>query len=562
MEKQHLRRLLLRWLWLFLLAGFVAGAVSYFIERNNPAIYVTTTRLIVGPGIDSPSPNLNDLRAGGQLMQTYAELPKTTPFLRSVIDDLGLDLSPQELGRMITVRTNEDTQLLSVEVRAPEPQTATAIANSVANTLVRYSPSGGETPAGLLRQQIQRQADQLEASIPVLDARIEELELAFAEATDPEMQRVLAEQRTAELDRLDERHRTLATLYETLQASATNQVKIIEPASAPTLVASRLWLAIVIGVLTGITLSVLLIFAYEYSVDSVDTGEEMQEATGVPTLGTIARHRAVQGSPQQRLVVRADPASTAAEDYRMLGIKLLFARQGGQPLRSILITSVEEGEDVGEIAANVAVVLAQTGSRVVLVDGNLQRPTIGHLFGFNDRCGLTDVLTGECSTADPSPVHWAPGLLVLPSGSVTYNAFILLASPRMVEVLEQLEARADLVLITGSPLTSSADSLFLASRVDGVILAAQSRQVRRRVLRNAVASLEAVGALVLGTILEESGRTARRDRGTALPQELTGEGRTSDGEELAAEVKTNASEEPAEALAVQDDDTPLEPLAP
>jgi polysaccharide biosynthesis transport protein len=361
---------------------------------------------------------------------------------------------------------------------------------------------------------------------------------------------------------LDERHRTLATLYETLQASATNQVKIIEPASAPTLVASRLWLAIVIGVLTGITLSVLLVFAYEYSVDSVDTDEEMQEATGVPTLGTIARHRVLQGSPQQRLVVRADPASTAAEDYRMLAIKLLFARQGGQPLRSILITSVEEGEDVGEIAANVAVVLAQTGSRVVLVDGNLQRPTIGHLFDFNDRCGLTDVLTGECSTADPSPVHWAPGLLVLPSGSVTYNAFILLASPRMVEVLEQLEARADLVLITSSPLTSSADSLFLASRVDGVILAAQSRQVRRRVLRNAVASLEAVGALVIGTILEESGRTARRDRGTALPQELTGEGRTSAGEELAVEVKTNASEEPAEALAVQDDDSPLEPLAP
>jgi capsular exopolysaccharide synthesis family protein len=554
MEKQHLRRLLLRWLWLFLLAGLLAGAISFLMERRNPALYVTTTRLIVGPGIDSPSPNLNDLRAGSQLMQTYAELPKTTPFLRSVIDDLGLDLTPQDLGKMITVRTNEDTQLLSVEVQAPQPQTATAIANSVANTLVRYSPSGGETTAGLLRQQIQRQAELLEASIPVITARVEELEIALANTSELETQQMLAEQLSSERNRLDDRHRTLATLYETLQTAATNQVKIIEPASAPTLVASRLWLAIVIGALTGVTLSALLVFAYEYSVDSVDTAEEMQEATGVPTLGSIARHGALKGSPQQRMVVRAEPASTAAEDYRMLAIKLLFARQGGQPLRSILLTSVEEGQDVGEIAANVAVVLAQTGSRVVLVDGNLQRPTIGHLFGFNDRCGLTDVLTGECSTADPSAVHWAPGLLVLPSGSVTYNAFTLLASPRMVEVLEQLEARADLVLITASPLTSSADSLFLASRVDGVILAAQGRQVRRRMLRNAVASLEAVGARVLGTILQESGRPGRRNQGRGLREEFI---------EVEDATTIPSREQIAGALAagMADDERPLDSFA-
>ncbi len=553
MEKQHLRRLLLRWFWLFLLAGFLAGAVSYLIERRNPALYVTTTRLIVGPGIDSPSPDLNDLRAGGQLMQTYAELPKTTPFLSTVIDDLGLNLSPAELSKMITVRTNEDTQLLSVEVQAPEPQTATAIANSVANTLVRYSPSGGETPAGLLRQQIQRQAELLEASIPVLTERVADLQNALANAADLETQQMLAEQLATERDRLDDRHRTLATLYETLQTAATNQVKIIEPASAPTLVASRLWLAVLIGALTGVTLSALLVIAYEFSVDSVDTAEELQEATGVPTLGSIARHETLRGSPAQQMIVRADPGSTAAEDYRMLAIKLLFARRGGQPLRSILLTSVEEGQDVGAIAANIAVVLAQTGSRVVLVDGNLQRPTIGQLFGFNDRCGLTDVLTGECSTADPSAVRWAPGLLVLPSGSVTYNAFTLLASPRMVEVLEQLEARADLVLLTASPLTSSADSLFLASRVDGVILAAQGRQARRRVLRNAVTSLEAVGALVLGAILQESGRPGRRGLGRGLREEFI---------EVEDTGTIPSREQMAEVLAeLADDEQPLDSVA-
>lgn len=534
MEKQHLRRLLHRWLWLFLLAAVVAGAVSYSIESRNPPLYTTTARLIVGPGIDSPSPDLNDLRAGGQLMQTYAELPETTPFLSTVIEQLNLNLTPTRLDEMITVHTNTDTQLLSIDVVAPDPGMATAIANTVADTLVRYSPSGGETAAGTLHQQIQRQADEIEASIPVITARIEELEQAIAETEDAETQQVLAEQLFAERDRLDEYRSTLTGLFETLQRAATNQVKIIEPARPPTLLASRLWLAVAIGVLAGLTFSALLVFGYEYLTDSVDTADEMSEATGVPTLGTLARSKPLHGPPHERMVVRAQPASAAAEEYRTAAIKLLFARQTGQPMRSILLTSVEEGQDVGEIAANLAIVLAQTGSRVVLVDGNMQRPTIGQHFGFLDRCGLTDVLRGACTAADPTAVHWAPGLFVLPSGSLTDNAFTLLASPRMVDVLEELQARTDIVLITASPLSSSADSLFLAPRVDGVILVAQSRQARRRVLRNAVASLQAVGASIVGGLLQEGGRPTRRaargrrpdvvrDVGDTLPMRPQGE---------------------------------------
>jgi capsular exopolysaccharide synthesis family protein len=521
-------------LWLFLLAAVVAGAISYSIERRNPRLYATTARLIVGPGIDSPSPDLNDLRAGGQLMQTYAELPETTPFLSTVISQLNLNLTPAQLDDMITVYTNTDTQLLSIDVVTTDPGLATAIANTVAETLVRYSPSGGETAAGTLHQQIQRQADEIEASIPVVSERIEELEVAIAETEDVETQQVLAEQLFAERERLDEYRGTLTGLFETLQRAATNQVKIIEPARPPTQIASRLWLAVAIGVLAGLTFSALLVFGYEYLTDSVDTADEMSEAMGVPTLGTLARSKPLPGPLHERMVVRIQPASAAAEEYRTAAIKLLFARQTGQPLRSILLTSVEEGQDIGEIAANLAIVLAQTGSRVVLVDGNMQRPTIGQHFGFLDRCGLTDVLRGACTAADPTAVHWAPGLFVLPSGALAENAFTLLASPRMVDVLEELQARVDIVLITSSPLSSSADSLFLAPRVDGVILVAQSRQARRRVLRSAIASLQAVGASIVGGLLQEGGRPTRRvargrqpdvvrDLGDTIPMRPQGE---------------------------------------
>jgi Mrp family chromosome partitioning ATPase len=104
----------------------------------------------------------------------------------------------------------------------------------------------------------------------------------------------------------------------------------------------------------------------------------------------------------------------------------------------------------------------------------------------------------------------------------------------MVDVLEELQARVDIVLITSSPLSSSADSLFLAPRVDGVILVAQSRQARRRVLRSAIASLQAVGASIVGGLLQEGGRPTRRvargrqpdvvrDLGDTIPMRPQGE---------------------------------------
>src|SRR5690606_22542992 len=110
MDKRHIALIIRQWWWLVILTALAAGIITYIASVRQPAVYRASVRLIVGPGIDSPSPDLNDLRAGAQLMQTYAELPQTGPFLQAVIDELNLSVEPGTLADSMNITTNSETQ--------------------------------------------------------------------------------------------------------------------------------------------------------------------------------------------------------------------------------------------------------------------------------------------------------------------------------------------------------------------------------------------------------------------------------------------------------------------
>lgn len=529
MDKRHIALIIRQWWWLVILTALGAGIITYIASVRQPAVYRASVRLIVGPGIDSPSPDLNDLRAGAQLMQTYAELPQTGPFLQAVIDELNLSVEPGTLADSMNITTNSETQILTVDVNASNPTDAVRIANAVAANLVRISPSGGSSPAGLLNQRMQQQANQVAASILVIEERIDTLEEQLANATSIEQQAAISAELSQERERLSATHSTLAALYGSIQEAATNQVKIIEPAGAAQPVLSMLWLKVAIGLVSGLIGSLGLVLAYEYFVDTIDTTEELGRAVAgssgnLPVLGSIARHQPLYGKGPDRLVVAALPNSPAAENYRTLGIKLGFAQRPARPHepgRSVLLTSLAANHDVGEIAANLAVVLAQTGNRVVLVDANLYHPSIDDHFikpdqlGLHTRCGLAEVLERKCQQPDLFAVESPTGLFVLPTGDIEESTSRYLASPRMVGLLHDLEERADIVLIAGAPLSSYADSLFLASRVDSVILAGRTGITRRKAVQEAVQSLNSVGAKILGAILHDSRRAGWADTARA-----------------------------------------------
>lgn len=558
-----------RWLWLLTLAALVAGTTTYWLSSQEATIYQAKARLIVGPGIDSPNPDLNELRTGAQLMQTYAELATMQPVLRAVADDLKLDTKLNQLDDQITVKVNKEAQILSINVQDEDPNRATAIANTLADMLVRLSPSNPNSSQARLREQIRDQAKKLESSVATSETIIEQLEAEFQATTDTARQGILMDQLSQERTRLSETHRTLALLYDSLQQSSINQVQIVELATSGKPVASQLRLKVMIGAMAGLVLGGVIALAFEYLNITIETAEELARTTSIPLLGAIARHKKLRGSGREQLVLQALPQSKAAENYRMLSTKLLakyraasahyrvLAGTGieGLPagnhhsLRSLLVCGSQMEDDPGVVAANLALVLSQTDLRVVLVDAYLHHPTIDQLFDLvedprsaevlpsgglggptyrDDRVGLTGTLVDESRTPKPIPVDWAPGLSILPSGPAPSNPFELLASSRMADLIEELESQADLVIIAGSPLLAYADGLIMASRVDGVVMVAHSGRTNPKVLDEAVKSLHALEIHIIGTIFNYnpprrlSGRTwsrqsRQRRKGVPVP---------------------------------------------
>jgi Mrp family chromosome partitioning ATPase len=142
---------------------------------------------MVGPGIDSPNPDLNVLRAGGQLIQMYAELPMTEPYLMQLIDDLDLDMTPDDLIGSIEIRPNQETQILTIVVQHPDAEAAKAIATAVATHLVQISPSNPGSTAAVMKDQVFSQVTELERMVSDIKQNILQLETDYQKAVAAEV---------------------------------------------------------------------------------------------------------------------------------------------------------------------------------------------------------------------------------------------------------------------------------------------------------------------------------------------------------------------------------------
>jgi capsular exopolysaccharide synthesis family protein len=193
--------------------------------------------------------------------------------------------------------------------------------------------------------------------------------------------------------------------------------------------------------------------------------------------------------------------SRAAEQYRLLSANLQFA-SAGRPLQAVLVTSCGTRDGKTTTAANLAIVLAQTGKEVVLVDADLYAPSLHDQFGVDNGRGLTSLLREEYVVPVSVLVQTSvEGLRLLPTGPVPPNPGELLASQRMRDQLGRLRALADVVIIDSPPLLEAGDLAVLASVVDGVLLVVDAQRTRGPDAAHALATLRNAGALVLGAVL-------------------------------------------------------------
>jgi len=528
---QHYLRIGRRWIWLLLLATLAAGATGYAIVKQQSYSYRASARVIIGPGLDSPDPNLDELRTAGMLMQTYAELVTARPILEKVVNDLGLDMTPDELSKSVTLRTDDNTRILAIHVEVGGAVQAVRIANAIADTVVSMGPVGSEESDARIKDQTRRQIGYLEQEIVSLESTLAQLEQDYAAATNREEKRLYNDQIALRRAQLAEASNKVIALDQSLLQSQTNQVRIIEPAVEAEPVEPEVALVVAMTAIAGLILALVIVFGIEYVSDMIRSEDDLAGFANLPLLGVIAKHKPLHGAGREQLVAYVMPESRTVETYRLLASKLILSRyrasgvshalvqegQEGQqapglasaiqaPIRSLLISGTNiNGARSSEIAANLAVVLAQTGLRVILVDANLHQPDIGRLFGASSgRVSLSTLLAGQQSEDPVPPVSWLPTLSVLPSGPTPAKSFDLLASPRMTELIHELEGEADLVLIAASPLLLYADSLILASRVDGVVVVVEQGATRHATLVEIVESLKSYGATTLGLILDQS----------------------------------------------------------
>ncbi len=276
------------------------------------------------------------------------------------------------------------------------------------------------------------------------------------------------------------------------------RLSIVRPATAPASpsapdVPMSVALGLVIGGALGILVAVCL-----SRLDTRLRGEkDVRQITELPILGTVAHDVQCAKKP---LITQIGPWSPRAESFVRLRTNLQFAHVS-HDTKTVLVTSSLSGEGKTTTAVSLAISLAQSGQRVVLVDADLRRPKIADLLGLEGAAGLTTALLGDTDVGKLLQPWGEDALHVLTSGAVPPNPNELLGSKAMARIVHELEASFDAVIIDSPPLLAVADAAVLAQQAGGVVLVIGNHKVKRGDLQKSLEALSLVSADTLGLVL-------------------------------------------------------------
>ena len=295
----------------------------------------------------------------------------------------------------------------------------------------------------------------------------------------------------------------------------SNNFRIVDGARPPQSpvepnIPRNLLFAAVLGLASGVGLAFLL----EGLDNTIRTTEQAQLISGVASLGMIplGSKSAREGPNAKRLVIATSkeavelvtqvrPQSQMAESYRALRTSLLLSNMGAPP-KVIMVTSALPQEGKTTTSINTAVVLAQKGVRVLLIDADLRRPSIHKTLGMGPHSGLSNVLTGGTTLEQAiTRTTVLPNLFVLAAGTPPPNPAELLASSNLKDVLDQLKQQYDHIVIDTPPSLSVTDAVVLSPRADAVVLVIRSGQTTKQALRRSRDILAQVNAKVVGVLL-------------------------------------------------------------
>ncbi|MGG1593049.1 CpsD/CapB family tyrosine-protein kinase [Terribacillus saccharophilus] len=202
------------------------------------------------------------------------------------------------------------------------------------------------------------------------------------------------------------------------------------------------------------------------------------------------------------LITKFNPKSPISEQYRTIRTNIEFASVD-QDMRSLLITSSGPSEGKSSTTANLGVVFAQQGKRVLLIDGDLRKPTVHYTFKLDNRTGLSTVLVGEKILEESVKETDVPNLEILTCGPIPPNPSELLGSKAMKQMLQKAQETYDVVIFDTPPVLAVTDAQILANICDGSIIVARSEQTEYESIQKAKDLLEPAHAKLLGIVLND-----------------------------------------------------------
>jgi capsular exopolysaccharide synthesis family protein len=257
---------------------------------------------------------------------------------------------------------------------------------------------------------------------------------------------------------------------------------------------------LLIGLIGGFVVGMIFLIVLDRADDRLSSSTEMLDHFSEPILGQIpnvADSRKESGLP---LLQPEDDRYTYAEAFRSLRSSLIFMPNQAE-LKTILITSAIPNEGKSTIASNLAITMAASGARVLLVDADLRRGDISQLFDIDGRLGLSNILRGEVHWKEATQTTKHATLTIIPRGPVTNQSGELLLKPQLMTLLDEFKDAFDLTIFNTAPILAADDTPTLAPNFDGALMVIRASFTSARLSKNALNTLYQRQVNVLGLIL-------------------------------------------------------------